>query len=160
MLIAKNKVVLMDYKLEDGEGALIDSSEGEAFAFIQGSGQIIPGLERSMEGRKKGDKFKVVVPCKEGYGEIDAELVETVDRVHLSEIKDLMVGMQLESRMSDGSARILTVKDIGDKEVVLDANHPLAGIDLTFTIDIIDVRNASAEELSHGHVHGEGGHHH
>lgn len=160
MLVAKNKVVLMDYKLEDAQGQLIDSSEGEAFAFIQGSGQIIPGLERSMEGRQAGDNFKVVIPSKEGYGEKDDSLVETIDRSYLAGIKDLTVGMQVEGQDPNGHVKVLTVKEIHDKEVVLDANHPLAGMDLTFTINIMEVREATSEEMAHGHVHGVGGHHH
>lgn len=160
MIAGQNSVVLMDYTVKDDEGNLIDTSAGQdPLAFILGMGNIIPGLERAFIGKKKGDSFKVRVKPEEGYGERDEALVEIVPRTQFSGIKDLRPGMQLQAQ-TDDEVMVVTVVKLTDKEVTVDANHPLAGKTLNFDVAVVDVRSATQEELAHGHVHGVGGHHH
>ncbi len=160
MIAGQNSVVLMDYTVKDDEGNLIDTSAGQdPLAFILGMGNIIPGLERAFIGKKKGDSFQVRVKPEEGYGERDEALVEVVPRTQFSGIKDLRPGMQLQAQ-TDDEVMVVTVVKLTDKEVTVDANHPLAGKTLNFDVAVVDVRTATQEELSHGHVHGVGGHHH
>jgi FKBP-type peptidyl-prolyl cis-trans isomerase SlyD len=160
MIAGQNSVVLMDYTVKDDEGNLIDTSAGQdPLAFIVGMGNIIPGLERAFIGKKKGDSFQVRVKPDEGYGERDEALVEVVPRTQFSGIKDLRPGMQLQAQ-TDDEVMVVTVVKLTDKEVTVDANHPLAGKTLNFDVAVVDVRTATQEELAHGHVHGVGGHHH
>lgn len=149
-------MVSFHYTLRDNEGNTLDSSDGrDAFAYIQGSHQIVPGLEMQMEGRKAGEKFSAVVPPDMGYGEFDKELLRRVplDRFGDNKVEE---GMQFQA----GGQGIFTVREVADGQVLLDGNHPLAGITLNFEVEVTDVREATADELSHGHVHGPGGHHH
>ncbi len=160
MIAGQNSVVLMDYTVKDDEGNLIDTSAGQdPLAFILGMGNIIPGLERAFIGKKKGDSFQVRVKPEEGYGERDEALVEIVPRTQFAGIKDLRPGMQLQAQ-TDDEVMVVTVVKLTDKEVTVDANHPLAGKTLNFDVAVVDVRTATQEELAHGHVHGVGGHHH
>lgn len=156
MNITTNTVVSIHYTLRDNDGTTIDSSEGQdAFAFIQGVHQIVPGLEMQMEGRKAGDKFTAVVPPEMGYGEFDKALLH---RVPLEKFGNNKVeeGMQFQA----GGQGIFTVREVADGQVLVDGNHPLAGVTLNFEVEVLGVREATAEELAHGHVHGPGGHHH
>lgn len=162
MQISKNKVVAMNYILKDEKGQVIDSSEGrEPLAFIQGTGQIIPGLEKEMEGKKKGDKIQAVIAPENAYG---LYLPEMVQEVPLSgfqgeENEKLQEGMQVRVETNNGPA-IAMVSKIENDTVTLDLNHPLADTTLHFDVEVMDVRDATEEELSHGHVHGPGGHQH
>jgi FKBP-type peptidyl-prolyl cis-trans isomerase SlyD len=156
MNISKNSVVTFHYTLTDNDGTVLDSSDGrDPFAYLQGGGMIVPGLESQMEGKAKGDKFTAVVAPSQGYGDFNKDLLQ---RVPLERFGDQKVeaGMQFEA----GEHSIVTVKEVTDSEVLVDGNHPLAGVTLNFAVEVTDVREATAEELSHGHVHGEGGHHH
>lgn len=160
MNIAEKTVVLMDYTVKDDAGNIIDSSSGhEPLAFIVGLGNIIPGLERQFIGKKKGDEFKATVSPEDGYGERDDNLVESVPRAQFAGVKGLEVGMQLQAQTEDG-VEVVTVTQVTDTEVTVDANHPLAGKTLHFDVKVVDVRQPTSEELAHGHVHGVGGHHH
>jgi len=151
--IEKNKVVSIDYRLVDDDGDLIDSSEdGEPLVYLHGKGNIIPGLERQLEGKKAGDNLSCVITAADGYGERDDSLIFTVGKDEF-EGTDVAVGMQFEAHGEDG-AQIVTVVGIEGDEVKVDANHPLAGENLHFTVKVVEVREASAEELTHGHVHG------
>jgi FKBP-type peptidyl-prolyl cis-trans isomerase SlyD len=156
MKIAKNAVVSFHYTLSNNEGEVIDSSEGnDAFSYLQGGQMIVPGLEAQMEGKGKGDKFKAVVPPELGYGEFDKQLLQKVplDRFGGQQVE---VGMQFQA----GEHHVVTVKEVTESDVLIDGNHPLAGITLNFDVEVTDVREATADELAHGHVHGLGGHHH
>jgi FKBP-type peptidyl-prolyl cis-trans isomerase SlyD len=154
MVIEKDRVVTIDYKLQDSEGQVIDSSEGSApLVYIHGNDNIIAGLEKHLAGKKAGDKVNCVVPAKEGYGERDDSLVFKVTKAEFGDGAEIEEGMQFEAHGEDG-AQIVTVKSIEGDEVTIDANHPLAGEELHFTVKIVDVREATAEELKHGHVHG------
>lgn len=161
MQISEQKVVTMNYEVADDQGQLIDrSEEGGPLAYIHGNGQLIPGLETALEGRGKGDKVAVDVPPEQGYGERDEKGVQTVARNQFDDSVEIEVGMQFEAEDDDEGHQIVTVAAVDGENITLDTNHPLAGKNLRFEVEILDVRDASAEELSHGHVHGPGGHDH
>lgn len=156
MRIGKQSVVSFHYTLNDPDGVLLDTSAGhEAFSYLHGSGGIVPGLEEQMEGRAKGDRMEVVVEPGKGYGEIDATLLQRVpmDRFGGQAVEE---GMQFQTP----DHRVWSVMEVKDGQVVLNGNHPLAGVTLHFSVEITDVRDATTEEVAHGHVHGPGGHHH
>ncbi|MFZ0550608.1 MAG: peptidylprolyl isomerase [Steroidobacteraceae bacterium] len=160
MTITHDSVVIIHYTLKDDSGAVIDSSAGgEPLAYLHGHGNIVPGLERELTGRSAGDRVSVRVSPEEGYGEYDKELVQSVPRRSLGGIKDVQPGMHLHAQTEEGP-RTVTVTDVTSDRVTLDGNHPLAGKHLNFDIQIEEVRTATEEELSHGHVHGSHGHHH
>lgn len=160
MKISDDSVVSFLYTLKDEAGAIIDQSDGEPMAYLHGHGQIVPGLERELEGKSAGEKLLVRVPSAEGYGEYDAALVQKVPREAFSAISGLRVGMPLATRTRSGGQARVIVREIGPDAVTVDGNHPLAGKDLFFDIEIVAVRAASEEELAHQHVHGPGGHDH
>ena len=161
MQISEQKVVTMNYEVVDDQGQLIDrSEEGGPLAYIHGNDQLIPGLETALEGRGKGDKVAVDVPPEQGYGERDEKGVQTVARNQFDDSVEIEVGMQFEAQDDDEGHQIVTVAAVDGENITLDTNHPLAGKNLRFKVEILDVRDASTEELSHGHVHGPGGHDH
>ena len=161
MQISKNKVVSIGFKLTDADGSLIDeSSTEEPLTYIQGIGSFIPAVESALEGKKSGDELEVTVTPEDGFGERDEELVHSVPRSQFQSGGDLEVGMQVQSQDPDGGAVIFTVVAVNTDNVTLDGNHPLAGMTLNFSVKVGDVRDATKEELDHGHVHGPGGHHH
>ncbi len=160
MQITTGSVVVFDYTLTDDDKDIIDSSTGsEPLAYIQGEGQIVPGLEKAMEGKKAGDSFKVSVSPEEGYGVHDPENISVVPADQIEGGDELEEGMQLHTEGEFGEQTVLITKVDGN-EVTIDGNHPLAGMTLHFDITIREVRPATKEELDHGHVHGPGGHHH
>jgi len=161
MLISKNAVVTLEYTLKDNDGVVIDKSSGdEAFAFIHGIGGIIPGLESALEGKKVDDALNITIEPEEAYGQRDESMVAEVPADRFEGAGEIQEGMQFQTAAEDGSARVVTVVKIAEEVVTVDANHPLAGITLNFDVKVLDVREASAEELEHGHVHGPGGHQH
>jgi FKBP-type peptidyl-prolyl cis-trans isomerase SlyD len=161
MKIEENKVVGMHYTLKNKMGQVLDTSEGqEPLYFIQGIGNIIPGLESALEGKKTGDKFNVSVEPSQAYGEYSAEMVLEIAREELAHIDGLAEGMRLQSENEDGQMAVLKVTKITEETVTVDGNHELAGMHLHFDGEIVEVREAAPEELEHGHVHGPGGHHH
>lgn len=155
MKVADDFVVSLHYTLTLDDGQVVDSSEGgDPLQFLQGFGQIIPGLEKALYGMAVGDNKKVVVPAADGYGEVDPEAFQSVPRAIFPEDLELVEGMGLRMRDQDSGQLIETyVAEIGPNEVLLDFNHPLAGEELTFDVEIADLRSATAEELAHGHVH-------
>jgi FKBP-type peptidyl-prolyl cis-trans isomerase SlyD len=160
MTIAQDQVVSIHYTLKDDAGEVIDSSaHGEPLSYLHGHGNLIPGLERELTGRKAGDRLQVKIPPADGYGEYDRELVQRVPRRTLKGIPEVKVGMRLQAQTAEGT-RVVTVTQLAGDMVTLDGNHPLAGKNLNFEVEVAAVRAATAEELAHGHVHGAGGHHH
>jgi FKBP-type peptidyl-prolyl cis-trans isomerase SlyD len=154
MQVAKNSVVAIDYKLTDDSGEVIDSSEGqEPLAYLHGAGNIIPGLEEALDGKVAGDQLQVAVPAEDGYGERSGELVQVIAREQFGDVEDLRVGMQFQVQTDEGYLVFTVVRVDGDA-VTIDGNHPLAGRNLNFDVTVRDVREATDEELSHGHVHG------
>lgn len=156
MTIAKDRVVSIDYILKDKDGSVIDRSEGEPLTYLHGNQNIIPGLERELDGKKAGDKVDCVIAPADGYGVVDKELVFSVSPSDFAEPDKVQVGMQFQAQQADG-VHIVTVVDVSKDKITVDANHPLAGKDLHFSVTVRDVREASAEELEHGHTHGDHG---
>ena len=161
MKIGKGSVVSLEYSLHLGDGKVVDASApGETMAFIQGEGQIVPGLERALEGLGVGDQRQVVVVPADGYGDHEARGVQEVPRTAFPEDTRPEPGMELMAQGPDGDPVPFVVREVGLETVVIDLNHPLAGKTLHFDVTVREVRAATAEELEHGHVHGEGGHDH
>lgn len=158
--IKANSVVALDYTLRDDAGEVLDTSEGaEPLHYLHGHGNIVPGLEQALTGRKSGESLDVVVPPAEGYGERDPEGVLDVPRDRIPGEIDLKAGVVLGMQSPDGHTMPVTVVAVSEEVVKLDANHELAGKTLHFSVTVRDIREATGEELSHGHVHGPGGHH-
>lgn len=160
MSIETNHVVSIHYTLKGDAGEVIDSSAGgEPLAYLHGHGNLVPGLERELTGKNAGDKLQVKISPADGYGEYDPQLVQRVPRRALRGVGNVRVGMRLHAQTDHGPKPVTVTQIIGDM-VTLDGNHPLAGKNLNFDVEIAAVRAATEEELSHGHVHGVGGHHH
>lgn len=159
-VIADNAVVKFNYTLTNAEGKVLDQSHGEPLAYLHGHHNIIAGLEAQMLGKKVGDKFVATIAPQDAYGEYFADAVQEVPRENFQGVEKIEAGMQFQSQTEDGHVMLVTVKDVTDDVVVVDGNHPLAGVELTFDVEIVEIREATPEELDHGHVHGVGGHHH
>ncbi|HLW22961.1 MAG TPA: peptidylprolyl isomerase [Steroidobacteraceae bacterium] len=160
MQIAADTVVTIHYTLKDEHGAVLDSSAGgEPLAYIQGHGNLVPGLEKALEGKQGGTSVAVTLSPQEGYGSRDATLVRRVPKRSLQGAGEIKSGMQFQARTEDGM-RLFTVTGVAGDMVTLDGNHPLADRTLHFDVEVVSVRAATEEELEHGHVHGAGGHHH
>ena len=161
MPIGNQKVVSINYTLTNPEGKVLDSSQGRApLTYMQGARNIIPGLERELEGKDVGDKVNVTVPAAQAYGERDPQMVQPVPRDAFKGIDNIQPGMQFQAQAPNGASRVVTVVKVEPEQITIDANHPLAGVPLTFDVTVVDVREATDEEKSHGHVHGAGGHQH
>lgn len=162
MQIANETVVTIHYTLTDEKGVVLDSSAGEEpLTFVQGSGTMIPGLEKELEGKAAGDEFKVSIPPSAGYGERDEDLVQKVPRKSFP-VEEVEVGMHFQARGPEGT-RILTVVATDDDNVTIDSNHPLAGATLNFDVKVIDVRAATPDDMAGGcgaGCSGCKGHHH
>ncbi|AJD46819.1 FKBP-type peptidylprolyl isomerase [Alcanivorax sp. S71-1-4] len=161
MQIAENAVVAIHYTLTNDAGETLDSSRerNEPLAYLHGHGNIIPGLENALTGKQAGDALKVTVQPAEGYGERHDEMIQDVPRDAFQGVDDIQPGMQFQANTETGP-RLFTITEVNGDTVTVDGNHPLAGATLHFDVEIAEVREASAEELSHGHVHGPGGHDH
>lgn len=160
MQIAKHKVVSIDYTLTDTQGTVLDSSQGRGpLAYIHGMGNIIPGLETALEGKAPGDNLSVTVEPAQGYGERNEDLQQDVSRDLFEGVDRVEVGMQFQADGPQGP-QVVTVRDVQTDTVTVDANHPLAGVTLNFDVTVVDVREATKEEMDHGHIHGPEGHSH
>ena len=160
MQLTKDKVGTINYTLKDKDGEVIDETQDGSFAYLHGARNIIPGLENELEGKEVGYKNSVVIEPKDAYGERNLEQIQRVPLSMFPDDVEIQEGMQFEAQSDDGMPIVVTVTAIDAGEVIVDGNHPLAGIQLYFDIEVIDVRDASEEELEHGHVHGPGGHEH
>jgi FKBP-type peptidyl-prolyl cis-trans isomerase SlyD len=155
MQISKHKVAAIHYTLRDNGGSVLDSSSGrDPLYYLHGAGNLIPGMEEGLEGKVKGDKFDLKVSPEKGYGTRDEKLIQKVP-VKAFGGKKVEKGMQFRS----GQGGVVTVTTIEGETVTVDGNHPLAGVELNFAVEIMEVRAATQDEISHGHVHGPGGHH-
>ncbi len=160
MDITADRVVTIHYTLKNDGGEVLDSSSGgEPLAYIQGHGNLVAGLEKALEGKSAGATLAVVVDPAVGYGVRDEALIQRVPKRSLQGAGEVKKGMQFQARTDDGM-RLFTVTGLVGDMVTLDGNHPLADQTLHFDIEVIEVREATSEELEHGHVHGAGGHHH
>lgn len=156
MQIAKHKVASIHYTLTDNDGKVLDTSEGrEPLFYIQGIGNLIPGMEEGLEGKRQGDKVNLKVSPEKGYGAKSDEFVQRIPRSAFGDQK-IEKGMQFQT----DNGNVVTVTNVGLSEITVDGNHPLAGVELNFAVEVLSIREATEEELQHGHVHGPGGHHH
>jgi len=160
MQISKNSVVTLNYTLTNDQGEILDESQDGSFLYMHGAGGIIPGLEGQLEGKSAGDTFSAHIEPVDGYGERDDSMVQVVPRDMFDKEHPIEEGIQFHAESPEGDMLTVTVTKIEDDDITVDGNHPLAGIALNFDVKIADVREASAEEIEHGHVHGPGGHHH
>ena len=159
MRIGKHSVVSIDYTLTGADGEVLDSSKGrEPLAYIQGTGSIVIGLEEALEGKEKGVSVQVSVPPAKGYGERQEALSQVVPRA-MFDMADIEPGMRFHAE-GDHGTHVVTVTAVDSESITVDANHPLAGQTLNFDVKVVDVRAATQQELSHGHVHGAHGHDH
>ena len=159
MQVADNMAVSIHYTLTNDDGEVLDSSIGEeALVYLHGVGNIIPGLEKALHGKVAGDKFNVRIAPEDAYGELMEDMIQVISRDMFEGIDNIEVGMQFNADVSSGSG-VVTVVNIEDDDITIDGNHPLAGLALTFDVEVIDVRAATQEEAAHGHIHGAGCHH-
>lgn len=160
MEITADRVVTIHYTLKNDDGAVLDSSVGgEPLAYIQGHGNLVSGLEKALEGKEDGVTLAVLVAPADGYGIRDEALIQRVPKRSLQGSGEIKKGMQFQAR-TDAGMRTFTVTAVIGDMVSLDGNHPLADQTLHFDVEVVGVREATSEELEHGHVHGAGGHHH
>ncbi len=153
MQVSENKVVSFHYTLKNDAGEVLDSSKGrDPLTYLHGAGNIIPGLEKALEGKDAGDHVDVSIAPEEAYGNRNDALVQSVPRSAFEGVDEILPGMQFQAQTPNGM-QILTVMKVEDDVVVVDGNHPLAGETLHFSVDITDVREATEEELAHGHAH-------
>lgn len=156
MSIADKKVVSIQYTVLDDQGQIIDTSDGgEPLVFLCGAQNIIPGLEEALMGKNTGDELKVTVPAEKAYGEYNEEGVQQVPMEAFEGVESIEPGMAFTAETEQGPMNLIVTAVEGEM-VTVDANHPLAGKDLTFDVAVEDVRDATDDELAHGHVHGEG----
>lgn len=160
MQIENRKVVTLNYTLTDNEGTVIDQSKDGSFAYLHGAQNIIPGLENALTGKSAGDSMNVSVDPEQGYGVRDDAKTQEVPREMFPEDAEIEVGMQFHAQGPDGDTLVVTIADIQGETITVDGNHPLAGVHLIFDVEILQVREASEEEISHGHVHGPDDHQH
>ncbi len=159
MSITSNSVVSFHYTVKDEDGVQLDSSEGgQPLTYLHGANNIIPGLEQALEGKDQGDSLAVTIPPEQGYGEHLEGLVESVPR-DVFQGADIEVGMRFEAQTDNGPISVVITSIEGD-DVTVDGNHPLAGKSLSFDVTVEEIRDATEEEVAHGHVHGAGGHQH
>jgi len=152
--IGEKSVVTFHYTLTNSNGEELDSSAGrDPMKYLHGASNIVPGLEKEMEGKSSGDKLKVEVQPEEGYGQVNPQLIQKVPHSAFEGVPEIKPGMQFQAQGPDGETQHITVKEVTGDEVIVDGNHPLAGQVLHFDVTIEDVREASEEELSHGHAH-------
>lgn len=160
MDIKEKSVVSIHYKLTDDKGEVIDQSSEHPLSYIHGMGSLIPGLEKELDGKGSGDKLTVSVAPEEGYGPYIPELVEKLPRSTFEGVDEIKVGMEFHASNEQGDTMVVRVEEINGDEITINGNHPLAGMTLNFDVEVVEVREASKEELEHGHVHGPHGHHH
>lgn len=160
MQIAQNTVVSLNYTLKNSQGNLLDTSEGRApLVYLHGVGALIPGLESELNGKGQGDKINAIIPPEKAYGSRRDDLVKLVSKDGFQGDEEMQEGMQVQLETEHGPA-IAIITKIEGNDVTLDLNHPLADMTLHFDVEVVDVREATEEEISHGHVHGPGGHEH
>lgn len=159
--VSSGKVVLFHYTLTNDAGEILDRSEAnQPMPYLHGADNIVPGLEKQMEGRKIGETFRAVVAPEDGYGVFNPKGVKMVSRREFPPKAPLQPGMQLYMESEDGHSTPFWIKEIKGQHVVIDLNHPLAGVTLNFSIEIAGIRDANDEEIAHGHPHGPDGHGH
>ncbi len=160
MQIAKDKVVTINYTLRNDNKEILDSAQEGDFAYLHGAENIIAGLEQALDGKSVDDEIAVSIAPADGYGERNPDMTQVVPKEMFGADGDIEVGQQFHAASPEGQEIVVTVVAVDDDNITVDGNHPLAGVTLHFEVKIVEIRDASAEELEHGHVHGPDGHHH
>ena len=160
MNIEDKRVVTLAYTLKDNDDNLIDQSDDGSFCYLHGASNIIPGLENALTGKVSGDEFSISIAPEEAYGVREDEKIQTVPREMFPPDQDIEPGMQFHAQSPDGVPLVVTIAKVEEESIVVDGNHPLAGVELNFEVRVMDVREATSEEIDHGHVHGPEGHQH
>jgi len=156
MKITADKVITINYILKDDEGVVIDQSSDASFAYLHGHSNIIPGLENALTDKEIGDSFSLVIEPKDAYGEYNPAITQVIPRESFGDA-EVEVGMQFHAESDVGQPVLITISEINGDDITIDGNPPLAGVTLHYDVDIMEIRDATAEELSHGHVHAAGG---
>ncbi len=159
MIITKDSVVQLHYRVSDASGLIEDSAKGEPMLYLHGHQNMLPAIEQALEGKAAGDELSLVVEPKDAYGERDDNAIQSIQVKHLKGAKKWAPGMTAVVETEHGPRQVKIVK-VGMFKAEVDVNHPLAGKTLTFDLNVVSVRAATAEEIAHGHAHGAGGHHH
>lgn len=157
MQIEKNKVAILHYTLKNNEGTVIDKSDDGSFVYLHGALNIIPGLENALTGKKMGEEFNVKVAPEDAYGVRSEEHMQEVPKEMFESDDEINVGMQFNAQGPNGEDLMVTIAEVKEDVIVVDGNHPLAGVELNFDVKVVEVREATEEEMEHGHVHGAGG---
>ena len=160
MQIEDKRVVTLAYTLKDNDDNVIDKSDDGSFCYLHGASNIIPGLENALAGKTSGDELTVSIPPEEAYGVRDDQKIQKVPRDMFPPEQDIEPGMQFHAQSPDGNTLVVTIAKVEEENITVDGNHPLAGVQLNFDVRVMEVREATSEELDHGHVHGPGGHQH
>lgn len=153
MQVAANKVITLNYTLKNDAGEIIDQSQDGSFCYLHGANNIIPAMEQALEGRSKDDSLELNLAAAEGYGEYNPELTQVVERAMFEPGTEIEVGMQFQAQSADGHMIAITVTEVEGDKITIDGNHPLAGINLSYELNVVDVREATEEEIAHGHIH-------
>ena len=156
MTIADKKAVTINYTLKDDNDVVIDTSNDSSFTYLHGANNIIPGLENELTGKKAGDKFSVVIKPEDAYGEYNDKLTQVVDKAAFGEQQAIEPGMQFHAQGENGQMVVITVSKVDGDQVTIDGNHPLSGVTLHYDVEVMDVRDATDDELAHGHIHQHG----
>lgn len=159
MNITENTVVTIDYSIKDKDGQVLESADGELLSYIQGSGTLAPGLEKALEGKESGYHLELTLEPEEAFGTRDEELLHEVDLDEFEDSEEVAEGLVFHADL-DGEIRFYTVLSVNENTVIIDGNHPFADKTLVFDVTVKEVREATEEELEHGHAHGEHGHSH
>jgi FKBP-type peptidyl-prolyl cis-trans isomerase SlyD len=161
MSLEMNKVISFNYTLKDDEGTVLDSTSNKTpLTFLSGMNQILPKLEQELNGMLIGGKKNVKVNAADAYGEYDEKAIQNIKKEQFPSEAKLEVGMRYVANSPDGGQMPFTITEVNEKDITVDFNHPLAGKNLEFDVELVDIRDATTEEMQHGHVHGPGGHHH
>jgi len=156
-MIGKNSVVSLHYTLTDDSGEVMDSSDGHPpLVYLHGADNLIPGLESELQGKTAGAKFNATIAPKDAYGEVVQELIQVVDKSLFDGVDAVEPGMSFVAQGDDGGRQQIRVVAVQGDDVTIDANHPMAGMTLHFEVEVVDVRDATAQEIAHGHVHAHG----
>jgi FKBP-type peptidyl-prolyl cis-trans isomerase SlyD len=157
LMIGKHSVVSLNYTLKNDAGEVVDTSEGgEPLSYLHGASNLIPGLEAELEGKMTGSSFNVSIAPDQAYGEIREELIQTIDKSMFQGVESIEPGMSFMAQGDGGQQQRVVVTDVQGEQVTIDANHPMAGQNLHFEVEVVDVRDATEQEISHGHVHADG----
>ena len=155
MKITTDKATTINYTLNDSDGKLIDENKDARFIYLHGHGNIVPGLESALEGRAKGETFDLVIEPADAYGEYNPAITQVIDREAFGG-EEIEVGMQFNAEGDDGHPVLITISEINGDKITIDGNPPLAGVTLHYNVEVMDVRDATEEELEHGHIHAHG----